>query len=359
MMRTILIAAAIAFVLTAVTGKPIIRWLQKEKFGQKILEIGPKWHMNKQYTPTMGGFMFMLGITVSMLAVGALLGVFGWGMQGIGFFSVLLLALAYGCVGFVDDWAKIKKKENAGLTPKQKLILQVVVAGVFISLVRLSGLLPGGANGAVALPIPGTGVELHLPWIVYMLFAIFAIVAENNAVNLTDGIDGLAAGVTLPVSIFFLAVGVVSNNLPVVVFSAALAGGLAGFLIFNFNPAKVFMGDTGSLFLGGAVAGLAFACDMPIVLVLVGLIYVVETLSDIIQVAYYKKTKKPVLDENGNPVRDKNGNIRMEGKRIFKKAPIHHHFQVSGWSEKKIVFVFGGITILMCILAYIGVMPRY
>ena len=331
MMRTILIAAAIAFVLTAVTGKPIIRWLQKEKFGQKILEIGPKWHMNKQYTPTMGGFMFMLGITVSMLAVGALLGVFGWGMQGIGFFSVLLLALAYGCVGFVDDWAKIKKKENAGLTPKQKLILQVVVAGVFISLVRLSGLLPGGANGAVALPIPGTGVELHLPWIVYMLFAIFAIVAENNAVNLTDGIDGLAASVTVPVMIFFTALAVCQGNAGAVVFGSATVGALLAFLIYNFNPAKVFMGDTGSLFLGGAVAGMAFAVGNPLLLLPVGFIYLMETVSVVLQVGYFKAT---------------------HGKRLFKMAPIHHHFELCGWGEKKIVFVFAGATAVLCLLSW-------
>ena len=331
MMRTILIAAAIAFVLTAVTGKPIIRWLQKEKFGQKILEIGPKWHMNKQYTPTMGGFMFMLGITVSMLAVGALLGVFGWGMQGVGFFSVLLLALAYGCVGFVDDWAKIKKKENAGLTPKQKLILQVVVAGVFISLVRLSGLLPGGANGAVALPIPGTGVELHLPWIVYMLFAIFAIVAENNAVNLTDGIDGLAASVTVPVMIFFTALAVCQGNVGAVVFGSATVGALLAFLIYNFNPAKVFMGDTGSLFLGGAVAGMAFAVGNPLLLLPVGFIYLMETVSVVLQVGYFKAT---------------------HGKRLFKMAPIHHHFEMCGWGEKKIVFVFAGATVVLCLLSW-------
>ena len=314
MMRTILIAAAIAFVLTAVTGKPIIRWLQKEKFGQKILEIGPKWHMNKQYTPTMGGFMFMLGITVSMLAVGA-----------------LLLALAYGCVGFVDDWAKIKKKENAGLTPKQKLILQVVVAGVFISLVRLSGLLPGGANGAVALPIPGTGVELHLPWIVYMLFAIFAIVAENNAVDLTDGIGGLAASVTVPVMISFTALAVCQGNVGAVVFGSATVGALLAFLIYNFNPAKVFMGDTGSLFLGGAVAGMAFAVGNPLLLLPVGFIYLMETVSVVLQVGYFKAT---------------------HGKRLFKMAPIHHHFEMCGWGEKKIVFVFAGATAVLCLLSW-------
>nr|WP_297279434.1 phospho-N-acetylmuramoyl-pentapeptide-transferase [uncultured Butyricicoccus sp.] len=331
MTRTILLAAVIAFVVTAVIGKPLIRWLQKQKFGQKILEIGPKWHMNKQYTPTMGGFMFMIGITVSMLIMAFLLGVFTGGSAGVGsFFSVWILAVVYGCVGFVDDWAKIKKKENAGLTPKQKLALQVVVAAVFVSLLHLAGDLPLSADGGVYLPIPGTDLTLTLPWVVYLIFAVFAIVAENNAVNLTDGIDGLAAGVTLPVAVFFIALNH-SVNLGATVFAAALVGALCAFLIYNFNPAKVFMGDTGSLFLGGAVAGLAFAAGQPLLLLPVGLIYLIETVSVVLQVTYFKLT---------------------HGKRLFKMAPIHHHFEMCGWGEKKIVFVFAGITVIMCILSW-------
>ena len=331
MTRTILLAAVIAFVVTAVIGKPLIRWLQKQKFGQKILEIGPKWHMNKQYTPTMGGFMFMIGITVSMLIMAFLLGVFTGGSAGVGsFFSVWILAVVYGCVGFVDDWAKIKKKENAGLTPKQKLALQVVVAAVFVSLLHLAGDLPLSADGGVYLPIPGTDLTLTLPWVVYLIFAVFAIVAENNAVNLTDGIDGLAAGVTLPVAVFFIALNH-SVNLGATVFAAALVGALCAFLIYNFNPAKVFMGDTGSLFLGGAVAGLAFAAGQPLLLLPVGLIYLIETVSVVLQVTYFKLT---------------------HGKRLFKMAPIHHNFEMCGWGEKKIVFVFAGITVIMCILSW-------
>lgn len=337
-----------SFLIAALIGRPLISYLHKMNFGQQILSYVPE-HAGKANTPTMGGFMFIISITITVIAIN-LIWVHPLDIQA---FTVLALSLCYGLIGFIDDSTKIRKKENAGLTSGQKFALQLVLALIFLTVLHRGGyLLP-------SFYIPFVNVSIDLPWLVYVVIAAFILVGCNNAVNLTDGIDGLAAGVTLPVSFFFLAVGVLSGNLPVIIFSAALAGGLAGFLIFNFNPAKVFMGDTGSLFLGGAVAGLAFACDMPLVLVLVGLIYVVETLSDIIQVAYYKKTKKPVLDENGNPVRDKDGNIRMEGKRIFKKAPIHHHFQVSGWSEKKIVFIFGGITILMCILAYIGVMPRY
>lgn len=325
-MRTILLAAVIAFAVTAVIGMPIINWLRKMKFGQKILEIGPKWHMNKQNIPTMGGFMFMIGIAVSMLILSMLTGRFADGAHAVGnFFAVLLIALAYGLVGMVDDWAKIKKKQNAGLSAKQKMLLQIVVAAVFLSLLRLTGGLSAG------LWIPGVNITLELPWIVYLIFAILVVVGCDNAVNLTDGIDGLAASVTVPVAIFFAAVGYCQNNPGVMAFAGALAGALLGFLIFNFNPAKVFMGDTGSLFLGGAVAGLAFACDMPLMLLPVGLIYICETLSVILQVSYFKAT---------------------HGKRLFKMAPIHHHFEMCGWSERKIVGVFTAITAIMCILAW-------
>ena len=245
---------------------------------------------------------------------------------------MLLIALAYGLVGMVDDWAKIKKKQNAGLSAGQKLLLQVVVAAVFLSLLRLTGSLSDG------IWIPGTNMIFRLPWMVYLVFAIVAVVGCDNAVNLTDGIDGLAASVTLPVAIFFAAVGYCLNAPSIMAFAGALAGALAGFLIYNFNPAKVFMGDTGSLFLGGAVAGLAFACDMPLILLPIGLIYICETLSVILQVSYFKAT---------------------HGKRLFKMAPIHHHFEMCGWSERKIVGVFTLITIVMCILAWLLIwLPR-
>ena len=318
--RTALIVCAVAFVITAAIGPAVIRYLRKLKFGQKILEIGPKWHMNKQNIPTMGGFMFIIGIAVAVLAGNTLLG--GVSVSSL---AVLGLAAAYGAVGLVDDYAKIRKKENAGLTPKQKLVLQILVAGAFILVLFLE------SDGLPALWIPFTAVAIPLPWPLYIIFAAFVIVGADNAVNLTDGIDGLAAGVTLPVAIFFVFVGIARQDAGVMLFAAALAGGLAAFLIYNFNPAKVFMGDTGSLFLGGAVAGLAFACDMPLILLLVGLIYIIETLSVILQVTYFKVSG---------------------GKRLFKMAPIHHHFEMCGWGEKKIVLIFSGATILLCLLAY-------
>lgn len=347
---SIIIAVSViaSFLLTAAIGPGLIKYLRKMNFGQKILSYVPE-HAGKQNTPTMGGFMFIISITVVTLVVDLTLAR-PFDVQSV---TVLVLSLCYGVIGFIDDRTKIRKAENEGLTSAQKFVLQLVLALVFLTVLHIGGYLQA------SLYIPFVNVSIALPWLVYLVIAAFIVVGCNNAVNLTDGIDGLAAGVTVPVAIYFIVVGAVSGNMPVVVFASALAGALVGFLIFNFNPAKVFMGDTGSLFLGGAVAGLAFACDQPLILVLVGLIYVVETLSDIAQVAYYKMTKKPVLDANGNPVRDAKGNIKMEGKRIFKKAPIHHHFQLCGWGEKKIVLVFAGITALMCVLAYFGVAPRY
>ena len=322
--KTALIVCAIAFVITAAIGPAVIRYLRKMKFGQKILEIGPKWHMNKQNIPTMGGFMFIIGIAAAVLAGNLLLG--GLAVPSL---AVLGLAVAYGAVGLVDDYAKIRKKENAGLTPKQKLVLQILVAAVFILVLFLQ------SDGLPAIWIPFTDIAIPLPWPLYIIFAAFVIVGADNAVNLTDGIDGLAAGVTLPVAIFFVAVGIARQDAGVMIFAAALAGGLAAFLIYNFNPAKVFMGDTGSLFLGGAVAGLAFACNMPLILLLVGLIYIIETLSVILQVTYFKISG---------------------GKRLFKMAPIHHHFEMCGWSEVKIVAVFSAVTALGCIIAVLMVL---
>ena len=272
-MNQALMVCAIAFVITAAIGPAVIRYLRKMKFGQKILEIGPKWHMNKQNIPTMGGFMFIIGIAAAVLA-GNLLA----GELSVSSLAILGLSVAYGAVGLVDDYAKIKKKENAGLTPKQKLVLQILVAGAFILVLFLN------SDGMPQLWIPFTDITFSWPWPLYIIFAAFVIVGADNAVNLTDGIDGLAAGVTLPVAVFFVFVGMARSDMGVMIFAAALAGALAAFLIYNFNPAKVFMGDTGSLFLGGAVAGLAFACDRPLILMRVGVFDMRETLSVVLEV---------------------------------------------------------------------------
>jgi phospho-N-acetylmuramoyl-pentapeptide-transferase len=252
---------------------------------------------------------------------------------------VLLFSLVFGLIGMVDDYAKIKKKENTGLTASQKFLLQLAAAVLFTVLLRNFGILSPN------LYIPFLGIEWKLPWVVYMIFAAFVITGCVNYVNITDGVDGLASSVTLVVSVFFTACFTYAHlmwnttgSAGMAVFAAALAGGLVGFLVYNFHPAKVFMGDTGSLFLGGAVCGMAFALDMPLILILVGIIYIAETMSDIIQVGYFKLT---------------------HGKRIFRMAPLHHHLEMGGWSEKKLCYVFAGITLVCCILAFIGVMGRF
>lgn len=322
-----LISFLVAFAASALIGRFLIPWLHALKAGQSIKEIGPVWHMAKQGTPTMGGIMFIAGIFIAILVT-------GWQdfSQGrFGALFVFLFALVFGVIGFLDDFMKVKYHKNEGLTAPQKFLLQLAAAIVFTVLLRYTGYLTPD------LYIPFFNVSFQLPWAVYMVFAAFVIVATVNAVNLTDGVDGLATGVTLPVALFFLAVSLMWKITDLSIFAAALVGGLCAFLIYNFHPAKVFMGDTGSLFLGGTVCGLAFALDIPLIIVLVGIIYLLETLSDIIQVTYFKLT---------------------HGKCIFRMAPLHHHFEMGGWSEEKLFTVFTLVTLVCCVLAYFGVMGK-
>lgn len=331
----ILVAAVVAFVISAVIGKFLVPALRRWKAGQSIKEDGPTWHMSKQGTPTMGGLMFILATIIVVLVINGPAILSGDWTSVI----VLVFALVFGAIGFLDDYAKIKKKENTGLTAGQKFLLQLAAAILFIVLLRKCGILSPN------LYVPFFGVELHLPWVVYLIFAVLVITGTVNAVNITDGLDGLSSSVTLPVCAFFAAAfgwawvkWQQSGTAGMAVFAAALFGGLVGFLLYNHYPAKVFMGDTGSLFLGGAVCGMAFALDMPLILILVGIIYIIETLSDIIQVTYFKAT---------------------HGKRIFRMAPLHHHLEMGGWNEKKVVFVFASISLVFCILAFFGVMGRF
>lgn len=331
----IILAAIVSFVVTAVVGKLLIPALVRLKAGQSIKEIGPKWHMSKQGTPTMGGLMFIIGIGVAIV-------ICGWSGMLAGNFQhlyVYLFALVFGGIGYIDDYQKVKHHQNTGLTAPQKFLLQLAAAVAFLCLMRYEGMLSPN------LYIPFFNTHLVLSWGVYLVFAAFVIVGTVNAVNITDGIDGLSSSVTLPVAAFCTWEGCmpVLAALPAYygqlsIFSAALLGGLLGFLLYNHYPAKVFMGDTGSLFLGGAVAALAFAYDMPLILILVGFVYICETLSDIIQVAYFKLT---------------------HGKRIFKMAPLHHHFEMCGWSEKKVVAVFTAVSLLFCLLAVVAVSGRF
>ena len=324
---TLIVGFITAFAVSALLGKLLIPALRALKAGQSIKEIGPTWHMSKQGTPTMGGLMFIGGMGVALLVA-------GWELMRFGHVAhllVFLFALVFGVIGFVDDYEKVKHHHNTGLTAPQKFLLQLSASIAFTVLLRYLGLLTPN------LYIPFFGVELILPWPVYMVFAAFVMVATVNAVNITDGVDGLAAGVTVPVALFYVAVAAWYGYMELGIFAAALAGGLTAFLIYNFHPAKVFMGDTGSLFLGGAVCGMGFALNIPLIIPVIGVIYVAEVLSDIIQVTYFKLT---------------------HGKRIFRMAPLHHHLEMGGWSEVKLFCVFSLITMLMCVLAFWGVMDR-
>ena len=325
---TYILSFIVSFGVAASLGLILIPLLRKLKAGQMIREDGPTWHMSKQGTPSMGGIMFITSTAVAILLA-------GWEQMGRGNYNhlvVFLFALVFGVIGFIDDFQKLRHRANEGLTASQKFLLQLAAAIAFTVLLRRTGYLTPD------LYIPFFNVEIHLPWVVYMVFAAFVMVGTVNAVNLTDGVDGLATGVTLPVTLFYMAVSAWYGREDITVLAAALAGGLAAFLIYNFHPAKVFMGDTGSLFLGGTVCGLAFALNIPLVIPVVGLIYVAEVLSDIIQVVYFKKTG---------------------GKRFFRMAPLHHHFEMGGWSETKLFCVFSGLTMALCAVAFLGVMNRY
>lgn len=327
-MNTAVLAIVSAFIFSVIIGMPIINYLGKLKFGQKILEIGPKWHMNKQYTPTMGGFIFIIPVIIVNVALA-----FNFILNGrVEYILLLIFSLTFGVIGFIDDYTKVVKKRNMGLTAMQKLVLQVLASIVFMSALRIFGLVTPNVY------IPFTNLEIPVPWIIFVSFGVVAIVGATNAVNLTDGVDGLATCVTIPVCAFFLLVALRVENYPVLIFSASLLGSLVAFLLFNFNPAKVFMGDTGSLFLGGAIISMALSLDIPVVLVFVGIIYIIEAMSVILQVLYFKATK---------------------GKRLFKMAPIHHHFEMCGLSEKQICFAFSLITIVMCYIVYNFGLVRY
>ncbi len=317
-----------SFLITSLVGMILIPLLRKKKAGQSIKEDGPVWHMSKQGTPTMGGLMFIAGISV-MCLLGGMDEIAAGDWRHI---IILAFSLIFAAIGFLDDYEKLKKKQNLGLTALQKFLLQLVAAIVLILLLRLEGHLSSN------LYVPFFDVTIHLPYPVYLVLAAFIIVGCVNAVNITDGVDGLAAGVSIPVAIFYTAISAVWGYSSVGLFGAALTGGLCAFLIFNFYPAKIFMGDTGSLFLGGAICAAAFALDMPLILIPLGIVYIIETLSDIIQVTYFKAT---------------------HGKRIFKMAPLHHHLEMSGWGERRIFTVFTAISAAFACLSFFAVMNRF
>ena len=320
-MTRIVMTALIACVLTLGVGYLLLPVLRALKAGQSIREEGPTWHNSKAGTPMMGGLMFIIGLALCLVAsIPA--------MTDFSVFFVLALGLCFGLVGFLDDFFKATYKRNLGLTSIQKALLQMAVSALYLYLLYRQGIL----ISSIYIPFADVSIEIHP--MLYIFFAMFVMVGCVNAVNLTDGVDGLCGSVTVPVMVFFTAAAVLKGKLDLALMPACLVGGLIAYLFYNWHPAKVFMGDTGSLFLGGAICGLAFALNMPLILILIGFVYIVETLSVILQVGYFKLT---------------------HGKRLFKMSPIHHHFEMCGWREVKICLVFSAVSVVMCVIAWLGI----
>ena len=323
-----LLAAVISFGVTALLGKWMIPFLRKLHFGQTIREEGPQWHKKKQGTPTMGGIMFIIGIVVSVLIYVPLFYNSTYDdtmLAKARLFGGLGMALAFGFIGFIDDYIKVVKKRNLGLTVIQKLVLQFAAAAAYLATIALIG---GDTGSRTSTLIPFVGM-VDFGW-GYWILAAVVIVGVVNAVNFTDGLDGLNASVTFFVCIFLMMIAGLLNLLSMSILAVAIAAGCMGFLVWNFNPAKVFMGDTGSLFLGGAVCALAFGVNMPVLLLPLGIVYFAEILSVVLQVGYFKLT---------------------HGKRLFKMSPIHHHFEMCGWSEMKVCFVFSLVAAIGGLIA--------
>ncbi len=324
------LALAVTFAATALISRWLIPVLKSRKMGQKILEIGPRWHKSKEGTPTMGGIAFIIPVVL----VGVCGSVFLWIRDGASSALPLVLTLALGLmgglIGCIDDSAKLRNKRNEGLTAPQKFLLQLAATALY--LVGMTYF----CRMSTMLYIPYFKVSFELGPFFYV-FAMILIVGMMNSVNLTDGIDGLASSVTLVVGIFFTVAGFLSGMAEpdgsLLLLGGVMIGGTAGFLVYNFHPARVFMGDTGSIFLGGLVVGGAFMMRNPLIVVVAGLVFILETLSVMLQVAYFKLT---------------------HGKRLFKMSPIHHHFEQCGWSEVKIVLVFSAVTFVLCAAALFG-----
>lgn len=312
----------LSFAVTAAIIPILIPYLKRLKFGQEILEIGPVWHKSKEGTPTMGGLAFIFGVFVS--------GIISLFVRfDLRLLMMILISLGFGLIGFTDDYIKVVKKRNLGLTALQKFMLQTILAVIYVVVLGKTGNL----NNHIIIPFMAKPVVINRAF--YIILIMFVVTGTVNAVNLTDGIDGLATSITSAVSLFFVIISVLVSDMQSMWFSLAVLGGCLGFLIFNKYPARVFMGDTGSLFLGGSLSVLAVGLKMPLILIIVGFVYLFETLSVIIQVTSFKLT----------------------GKRVFKMTPIHHHFEMCGWKERKIVGVFTAVTVLLCILGILAVMP--
>ena len=324
MLRYPIIALVIGWILGAVFTKLLLPYLEKKQFKQFVREVGPQSHLSKTGTPSMGGLAIIGASVLASAGVGLAAGVAdGWHLV-----VILLVMVLFGCIGFIDDYEKAIKKNNAGISPKQKIILQFVFSGAFAIYAYLYsgfGTVPGSA---VWIPFVDRYIDFGL---LYIPFIIFVMIAFSNAVNLTDGLDGLASGVTALVAfcMVILGVGAYPRITAAPIVYGAVAGACLGFLMYNKNPARIFMGDTGSMALGGVLAAAAVMLKMEFLVAIAGLLYVLEALSVIIQVAYFKKTRK----------------------RFFKMAPIHHHFELCGMKEKNVVYLFWGMTLVFCMLA--------
>lgn len=330
----------LSFLITLVLGKFLIPFLHKLKYGQTILEIGPSWHKNKQGTPTMGGIMFIVGTVIATI-VGVCMYYFVSMKSGIETFETPLMitkifaglgmAVSYGIVGIMDDMVKIRNKQNAGLTPKQKLILQFGILGCYFLALHIVNSKSGGANLTIVnIPFFGN-IDLGIFYWIIMALIVVGIV---NAANLTDGVDGLSASIAFFIAMFYMLIANISGMFGISLEAAALAGACLGFLFWNFHPAKIFMGDTGSLFLGGMVCALGLGMGIHIPMIILSFVYIMEMFSVILQVIYFKAT---------------------HGKRLFKMSPIHHHFEMCGWSETKICTVFSIVTIILGIISTLTV----
>ena len=321
MVNETILAVIIAFAISAALCPIVIPFLHKLKVGQQVRDDGPQAHLKKKGTPTMGGIAFLISVIITSLF---------YIKDYPKIVPILFMTVGFGVIGFLDDYIKIIKKNSDGLKPKQKLLGQFLITGIFAYYLMTSG----EVGTAMLIPFTGgveNGFYLELGWL-FVPALFFIVLGTDNGVNFTDGLDGLCTSVTILVATFFTVVAI-GENAGISPITGAVVGSLLGFLLFNVYPAKVFMGDTGSLALGGFVASSAFMMQMPIFIAIVGIIYLVEVLSVIIQVTYFKKTG---------------------GKRIFKMAPIHHHFELCGWSETRVVAVFSIVTAILCLVAYLG-----
>jgi len=312
------------FTLTAIAERILIPILRSHKAGQKILDIGPRWHKSKEGTPIMGGIGFILPILLTVAIFFVYAGIKGEAPDYIPLALTVAFAVGHGAIGFVDDYCKLVKKQNEGLTRIQKLVLQFAITAGYLCVMGYTGNLPS----EIIIPL----VNLPIRGFIWYILAAILTVGVINGANFTDGIDGLASSVTYVIGIFLAIFAFFAKDTGLGIVGGAIIGATLGFLLYNFHPAKVFMGDTGSLFLGAIVMGALFQAKAPLLTFLVCAIYIIELLSTVLQILYFKLT---------------------HGKRLFKMAPIHHHFEKCGWSENKVVFVFALVQFAFCALAFI------